>query len=206
MLRAISDAVRSPWSLAIGLVAAFGLFLVSVWLPNLSLISRVITSDRLTLGGKAAFMWESLAAIQTNFTTLGAWLVGAVAVLFGLNAAVAIHYLRRRAAEARAGGAALGGIIVAVIGAGCSSCGAIVLSTLLGAGASAAFVARLPLGGAEFSFLAVVILGATLLVTAHKASQAAVCEIPEPSKRPSIRNAAQSRLLRGDATSRRLRD
>jgi len=182
MMRAIRDALRSPWSLAIGLVAALGVFLLSVWLPNLGVIWRVLTSGSFSPGEKIAFLWESLGAIRTNFTALGAWLTGAIAILFGLNVAVAVRYLRRRAAEARAGGAALGGVIAALVGAGCSSCGAIVLSTLFGAGATASFVARLPLGGEEFSILSVLILAATLLVTARKASQSPVCAVPAPSE------------------------
>jgi hypothetical protein len=181
MLRAIRDALRAPWSLAAGIAAGLAVFVLTVWLPNLGLIWSVVTSGSMSLAGKAGFLWDSLGAIHTNFTPLGAWLTIAAAVLFGLNVAVALHYVRRRAAEARAGGAALGGLVLALTGAGCSSCGAIVLSTLFGVGASASFVARLPLRGEEFAIASVLVLAATLMVTARLASRSEACAIEPPS-------------------------
>ena len=178
MLRALWDALRAPWSLAAGLACGLAVFALTVWLPNLGLIWGVVSSGSMSLGDKAGFLWDSLGAIHTNFTPLGAWLTVAAAALFGLNVAVAVHYVRLRAAEARVGGAALGGIVLALTGAGCSSCGAIVLSTLFGAGASASFVASLPLRGEEFSIGSVLVLAVTVAVTARLAARSQACARP----------------------------
>lgn len=175
MLRALGAALLSPWSALSGLLAGLSVFLLIVWLPNLDLIWSVVSGGSMSTSGKAAFLWSSLGAIDTNFTTLGASLTVAVAVLLDLNVAVAVRYARRRAAEARAGGAALGGVTLALVGVGCSSCGAIVLSSLLGAGAAASFVASLPLGGQELSIASVAALAATLVVTLRKASRPVIC-------------------------------
>lgn len=196
MLRTIGVALRSSWPALLGLAACAGVLLLAIWLPNLELIWGVITSGSMAPLAKAGFLWSSLGAIQTNFTTTGAWLTAAVAVLAGLNVTVAARYVAQRAAAARAGGAGLGGILLALIGAGCSSCGAVVLSALLGTGAAATAVARLPLGGQEFTILSVVVLAATLAVTARKASRPAACPPgPRPDQAPAPRPAppAQTR-------------
>ena len=185
MLRTLAAAVLSPWSALPGLAAGLGIFALVVWLPNLSLIWGVVTGGSMSLSGKAAFLWSSLGAIGTNFTTLGASLTIAVAVLLGLDVAVAARYLRQRAAEARAGGAALGGVTLALLGAGCSSCGAIALSSLLGAGAAASFTASLPLGGQELSLASVAVLAAILVSTLRKASRPLVCAVEPPRPQPS---------------------
>jgi hypothetical protein len=147
VVRVVVSALRSPLSLAAGVVAGVGVFLLIVWLPNLGLIWDVVTGGSMSIGQKAGFLWDSLGAINTNFTGLGATLTIAVAMLFGLNVAVAVRYVRDRVAEVRAGGGAAlgGGVLVALAGAGCSSCGAVVLSTLFGAGATGSFIASLPL-------------------------------------------------------------
>lgn len=177
MLRSIGDLLRSPASLAVTFAVALPLFLLVVWLPNLGLIFSVVTSGGMSAGEKVGFLWSSLGAIRTNFTAIGAWSAGAIAALFGLNVALAARYIRRRVGLARMGGAGLGGMLVALVGVGCSACGAVVLSTLLGAGAAASFVTVLPLRGEELSILSVLVLTATLLVTARKAAQPAVCAV-----------------------------
>lgn len=188
------------------------MFLLIVWLPNLGLIARVVTSD-MSAGEKAVFLWGSAGAISTTFTTLGAWLTGSVALLFGLNVAVTIHYLRQRAIEARAGGAALGGVVVALIGAGCSSCGAIVLSTIVGAGAAGSFVGGLPLRGDEFGIVSVLILAATLVLTARRASRPITCSVRQgpdlrlnPTSTPTVETSGgDDRGHRRFANERRTR-
>lgn len=177
MLHTVGAALISPRSMLPGALAGCGLFALIVWLPNLSLIWNVTTGGSMSLPGKAGFLWSSLGAIGTNFTTLGASLTIAVAVLFGLNVAVAVRYSRLRAAEARAGGAALGGVTLALLGVGCSSCGAVALSSLLGAGAASSFTASLPLGGQELAIASVAALAATLLLTVRSASRPALCAV-----------------------------
>lgn len=184
-LRALADVARSPLAVGAGLVAAMAVFLLQVWLPNLGLIWSVVTSDAMSAGDKAGFLWDSLGAIHTNFTVLGAWLAGTVAVLFGLNTAVTVHYLRRRLASGSTGGLGAAGLLAALLGAGCSACGAVVLSFLVGTAATASFVAELPLGGQELNLLAVTVLAVSLTVTARKLAAPAVCA-PVQDKRTHV--------------------
>lgn len=176
--RALLDVARSPLAAGVGLAAGVAVFLLQVWLPNLGLIWSVVTSGTMPVGERAGFLWDSLGAIHTNFTPLGAWLAGAVSLLFGLNTAVTVRYLRRRLALGATGGLGLAGLIVALVGVGCSACGAIVLSFLVGTTATASFVGTLPLGGNELDFLAVAVLAATFVISLRKLAAPMVCEPP----------------------------
>lgn len=172
---ALLDVVRSPVAVAVAVMAAVAVFLFQVWLPNLGLIWSVVTSETMSPSDKAGFLWDSLGAIRTNFTVLGAWLAAAVSLLFGLNAAVTVHYVRRRLALGGTAGAGVAGLVVAVVGVGCSACGAVVLSFLIGTTATASFVGLLPLRGQELNLVSVAVLAATLVVAIRKLTEPVVC-------------------------------
>ncbi|GAB4327358.1 MAG: hypothetical protein Kow0010_10900 [Dehalococcoidia bacterium] len=174
-LRALRDIVSSPVAMMVGAVAAVAVFLLQVWLPNLGLIGAVVTSGTMSPVDKAGFLWDSLGAIRTNFTVVGAWSAGAISLLFGLNAAATVHYLRRRLALDATGAMGGAGLVAAVLGAGCSACGAVVLSFLFGTATTASFITMLPFRGDEFGLFGVLILAVTLSVALHKLGQPVAC-------------------------------
>lgn len=178
MWGAIGRVLRSPASLALLVSTALGVFLLQVWLPDLGLIWHVVTSGAFSPGGKVGFLWDSVGAIRTNFTVLGAWLAVAVSLLFGLSAALTVRYVRERLAIRDVSGMGVAGLLAALVGVGCSACGAVVLSALVGATATASFVGLLPLRGQEFSLLSVAILAAAVVVTARKLAEPVACELP----------------------------
>lgn len=184
MWRTSLTVLRSGWSLLFVLTGGLVVFALQVWLPNLGLVWSVITSGTMSFGDKAGFLWASLGAIGTNFTTLGAWLAGLVSLLFGLNLAFTVYYLRRGLA-ARASGFGAMGVFAAAVGVGCSSCGAVVLSFLLGTGATASVVGLLPLAGQEFNLLAVAVLTAGLGFTIHRLTQPDLCPVPRDGVEPT---------------------
>lgn len=157
--------LRSWSSVALAASAAVVALLLQVWLPNFGLIWSTITAGDLTIPAKANLLWASLGAIGTNFTTLGAGLAVTISLLFGLNVAFTVRYIRNRLAAREVSSLGAAGLVAAVLGVGCASCGAVVLSFLLGTTTAASFVALLPLGGQEFNLLAVAVLLAALVVT-----------------------------------------
>lgn len=178
------SAFRSPrwWASAIG--AATGLFLLQVWLPNLGTIWSVTSSSSMSLGEKVAFLWASIGALDTSFSVPAAWLVVAISILFGLNLALTITLFRRHG-PMTAGGAGAAGVAAALLGVGCSSCGAVVLSVLVGTTASASLMAFLPLGGIELDLLAVIVLGFGLYLSIRRLSSSESCTIqPVQSSHP----------------------
>ena len=182
--RQIAATLRSPLALATAIAAAGGLLVFSIWLPNLGLIWQVAVRSHLSIAARLRFLWDSLGALATNFTPLEAALTVAVGVLFGLTVAVTVRTLRTRTAPGSGGGLGVAGAAVGLLGVGCSSCGAVLLSSLVGAGASASFVATLPLHGLELPIASLLLLGAALLLTAASAARSAACAIPRPPGPP----------------------
>lgn len=165
-------------SLLLAATSALVVFALQVWLPNLGLIWSVVVSGSLAPIDKVGFLWASLGAIGTNFTLLGASLAVVVSLLFGLNVALTVAYFRVSLDNRSVGALSMAGLLAAVVGVGCSACGAVVLSALVGVTATAAVVARLPLGGQELNLLAVLILVASVAFTARRLSQPVVCAVP----------------------------
>lgn len=176
--------LRSWGSLAMTLAAALAAFVLQAWLPNLGLIWSVVTAGDVALADKARFLWASLGAIGTNFTVWGAVLAITVALLFGLNVAFTVHFVRQRLAARQVTGLGVTGLLAAVFGVGCASCGAVVLSFLVGTGAAASIVGLLPLGGHEFNLLAVAALAAALAATVRKLARPDACSQPPDAGRP----------------------
>ncbi len=173
-LRTIGEVLRRPayFLLAAGVSGAVLLF--AIWLPNLGLIGNAI-SGNMSVPDKLMYLWGSLGGLQTNFTVLSRWLTIATAVLVGINVSVVTYYLRQRVAVQRSAGIGAGGLFVGVLGIGCAACGSVLLSSIIGVGATASVVGVLPLGGEEFSILAVVVLALSLFITARKAANPFVC-------------------------------
>lgn len=178
MWRTAGRVLRSWSSLAIAASAAGAAFLVQVWLPNLGLIWSTVTDGDVTILAKASLLWASLGAIGTNFTPLGASLAVAISVLFGLNVAFTFRYVRDRLAAREVSSLGVAGLVAAVLGVGCASCGAVVLSFLLGTTTAASLVALLPLGGQEFNLLAVAVLLVALVVTTRNLTRPVACAWP----------------------------
>jgi hypothetical protein len=171
--RQIAATLRSPLDVLLAIAAGASLLAFSVWLPNLGLLWHLTASGHLSVAGRLRLLWSSLGALATNFTPLEAALTVAVSVLFGLTVALTARALRKRTAEQAAGSL------------GCSTCGAVLLSSLVGAGASASFVATLPLHGLELSIASLLLLATALLLTARSAARSAACTIPQPPDPPA---------------------
>jgi|SRR3989344_204095 len=180
---ALITILRRPLYAVIALATAFVTFALSVWLPNLDFIATFISSPRVALGEKIAFLWSSLGAITTNFSLLAALLTIAISILFGLNVALTVYYFQRRLQFQKVAGIGTLGMLLGLVGVGCASCGSIVLSIFLGIGATAAVTGVLPFGGQEFSMLSVAVLFGTLYVIAKKAGDPLVCDFDVGNKK-----------------------
>lgn len=179
VIKTLRTIYRSPQYLLIALFFASIVFATAVWLPNLGLIQNIVTSSAISMADKATFLWGSLGAIKTNFTPLAASLTIIISILMGLNIGVMVYYFKRRVAFQKASGGSVIGLLLSFIGIGCASCGSVVLSSIIGIGATASFVGFLPFEGQEFSLLSIIILLGTLYITAKKISDPLVCGISE---------------------------
>lgn len=183
MKRALSIGEKvfsRPAYLFIAICSACTLLLTAIWLPNLHFLLNILFSG-LSLQEKLSVLPASFSVLGTNFTFISRLLTVAVSILFGINAALLVFYMKSRFRMERSVGTGVGGIVFGLLGAGCLPCGSVILSSFLGVGATAAFVNILPLKGQEFGFIGVALMIVSILLTAKKIEQPLSCEIVSPA-------------------------
>jgi hypothetical protein len=79
-------------------VAGVALMVLSaaLLLPNQAVIMQIFSSDLISLSTKVSFVLSLFGTIGTNFTLLSAGYLIVVSILFGVNVALLIFYIRRR--------------------------------------------------------------------------------------------------------------
>ena len=135
-LRVLTVSLATPRSLAIAGVAGLAVFAFAVWAPNLGLIWSVATAPDLALVRRAGVLWATLASAGLTLSPGAAVVPVGLAILVGLNIALAVALGGAAGRGIGFGGA---GALVGAIGAGCSACGVGILATVLGPAASAAW-------------------------------------------------------------------
>lgn len=178
-IQALQKVFRKPQYALLTLITSAAVFAFAVWLPNLSLIVRVMGHPGIPLSQKLDLPLSLLGSIATNFTPLSASYTIAIAILLGMNVSMIVYFLRRRVDEVKQAGVATGlfGITSGVIGMGCAACGSFLLTSMLSLVGASGILAFLPLNGGEFGILGVILLGASLYMTAKKIQNPAVCKI-----------------------------
>lgn len=171
---------RRPTYLALGVFTSLVVFVFSVWLPNLQLIVEVLLSNAAIIP-RLKFPISLLGSIATNFSWLSASSTVATAILFGLNVAMVIFFLRRRLTNIKQTGVAVGflGVISGIFGVGCATCGSFLLMTLLTWFSAGALIMVLPLKGGEFGLLGIILLLLSLYLTARQIENPVTCNLQE---------------------------
>lgn len=173
--------VFSEWPYAlIAIFIALFVFLVGTWLPNLGLIWQIAVSPSVSVADKAAILASFAGSITTNFTVFSASYMTAIAALFGINSAMVIYYLKRRANAwtGQTGAAAgLGGLASGFVGIGCAACGTFVLGPVLSFLGATGLVALLPFEGQEFGLIGMGMLGFSIFLVAKKIAEPRACPV-----------------------------
>ena len=180
----------SPSYIALAGVLAMLAFLLAVWFPNLGLIAEVFSSPDVPLAAKLGISLSLLGGIVTNFSLLSAGYTIAIAVLFGITAAM-IAYLLRQSRVAAAGqniGIGSGAVASGVLGIGCAACGSLILGAALPSLGAAGALAALPLDGQEFGILSVALLFVSLLAVSKSIAETIACPLARETvaRRPTI--------------------
>lgn len=182
-IRAACAEVFARFSyLALAGVLAAAAFLFAVWFPNLELIGELFGTPDVPAATKLQIVLSLLGGIVTNFSPLSAGYTIAIAVLFGINAAMIVYLLKQKRATAAGQNIAIGsgGMASGALGIGCAACGSLVLSTVLSSFGAASVLAFLPLQGEEFGILGVVLLLVSVAFMSRKIEAPISCQ---PSKR-----------------------
>ncbi|RJQ35323.1 hypothetical protein C4568_01115 [Candidatus Parcubacteria bacterium] len=179
VIQALQKVFRKPQYIILALVVSAAVFAFAVWLPNLSLIVKIMGHPGITFSQKLDLPLSLLGSIVTNFTLLSASYTIAIALLFGVNLAMAIYFLNRKISEVKQGGITTGflGIASGVLGMGCAACGSFLLTSGLSLIGASGILVFLPLAGSEFGILGVILLSVSIYLTAKQIQNPAVCKI-----------------------------
>lgn len=175
----IREVFRNIRYVSVALGGGFLAFAFSIWLHNIRLIGDVIASPLFTLPDRALFLLRLLGGITTNTTPLAAVLIVILSVVFGINAALLLYSLRTRQMiiGVRTKTVTAGGILSAIFGVGCASCGTYLLGATLASLGASSLLTFLPLGGLEFLIVSIILLLVSIIWTAKSVATVSVCPI-----------------------------
>lgn len=165
-----------PSYIILGIIVAVFLLLLAIWLPNLSFLKYIISSSTYSLSSKLNILWGSLGFLKTNFTPLTRLLAILVVILSGINIALLSFYIKNRIKIETDAGTGILGTITGLLGVGCASCGSVVLSSIIGLGASTSFLGFFPLNGAEFGIFGILLILFSIYLLAKKIQNPLVCK------------------------------
>jgi len=168
------------WYGILWLFISFSVFSVAVWFPNREAISWYWSLSFVTFSQKIEFLFSFYRSLETNFTTASAGVTILTAVLFGLTVVLFVHYIRLSHSVENVqdvGATSIGGLISAFFGIGCASCGSVLAVAILSQFGATGLLLFLPFGGAEFGFLAILLLAYSALTLFKKIRAPRVCEI-----------------------------
>ena len=117
-------------------------------------------------------------SIQTNFSVVSASYTIAISILFGVNVALIVYYIRSRQDAKIGSGTTLsaGGLISGIFGVGCASCGTFIIGSLLSIFGVSVLLSFLPFGGEEFGFIGVGLLIYSSYLILNRISKPSVCK------------------------------
>ena len=140
---------------AVASVLSLTAFVVSL---NVSLVLNLVVGGSLPLASRLTILTELYPFVGTSFTTAQGLLLGVVALLTGVDIAMATYHFREHGLDLQQGGAGVAGVVLGTLGAGCAACGSAVLLGLLSLVGVSTTLLFLPFEGLEFALGAVVVL------------------------------------------------
>ncbi len=179
VFQALKKVFRKPTYMILALVMSIGMFVFATWLPNIGLIMSVVFSPDTPFSEKLDLPVSLIGSISTNFSMLSASYTIAIAILFGIDLAMLIYYLRRRIKEVKDAGVTTGflGLASGVVGMGCAACGSLLLTSILSLIGASSILTKLPLNGGEFGILGLILLGFSIFAVAKQIQSPSVCKI-----------------------------
>lgn len=146
---------------------------ITMWLMNIKLLSFTLGSN-FSLSAKLSIAASLLGGMFTSMTPFSLFLLVLSGILTGANLTLIyqkINLLRKMGSlELTVGG----GLVLGVVGSGCSACGLPILS-MFGVTGSLAF---LPLQGGELAFVSVILLGISFYLLIKNVNNLS-CQIPQ---------------------------
>lgn len=185
---ALSEVFAYPAYIMLAGALATATFLLAVWFPNYALIIQIFSDSSAPFSDKLGIMFSLLGGINTNFSLFSAAYTIAIAVLFGITAAMIAYLMKQRRIAAAGQNIAIGSGAMAsgVLGIGCAACGSLIAGAILPSLGVTGAIAMLPLNGEEFGILSVTLLFVSLLLISRNIAESAACTITQvtPTQQP----------------------
>lgn len=161
--------LRKPYYLVLAISCALLFMIFSFSLAIRSILAFSWHVPAASLGRRIYFLLKSgTLAIPLNLSTHAIIFIIITAILTGINIALLFYYIRKRASFFSGSTAGFLGMLSAIVGIGCASCGSVLLTSLIGLSASSAIINFLPLKGIEFNVLAITLLLYSTYLVAKK--------------------------------------
>jgi hypothetical protein len=162
------------------LIVAWITLSAAIFVPNRLLVWFGLSHSN-GFGDAVSFLGSFYGSLFTNFTLLAAMVSVVISLLFGLNVALLIFYVRMMRGNGgiirTVSSLSLSGLVSGFFGIGCSVCGSVILTSLLSLIGASGLLLFLPLHGEEFSFIAVGLLGYALFVLLRRIETGKVCSV-----------------------------
>lgn len=171
----------------LAIVVAFLVLSAAILFPNREVVMQIFSSPAFSFGAKLAFLVSLYGALTTSFSAYSAVFTVSAAVLFGIDIALLVFYVRRRQAGSAGLSAewnSLGGLISGVLGVGCAACGSVILTSIFAAFGAGGLLLLLPLHGAEFGLIGILFLLASIFQLAKRINDPLVCSLQSSAYRP----------------------
>lgn len=179
MLREILKVFKDIRYVLLATGIASVIFASAVLLPSTKLLTKILPDHEISIGAKTNLIVSLLGSIKTNFTVLSASYTIAIAILFGINVVLFIHYIRKQKTGVSKinGVAGIGGLVSGIFGIGCAACGTFILTWVLSLIGAVGLLSFLPLGGEEFGIIGVILLVVSISIVSKKLAEPQTCAI-----------------------------
>lgn len=177
----IAAALREVFArrrfLILAIAITVGVFLFSVYLPNIGLIRDVVLASDYSFTAKMRLFVALAGSFRTNFTAFNATAVVTTSILIGTNIAMLAHLIAQRRSALRESAAATGvlGALAGILGIGCAACGSVILTSILASLGASGLLLALPLRGGEFGFVGVALLLVSIALLGKRIRAPLVC-------------------------------
>lgn len=154
----LTTVFKKPSAIFGALGIFFVLLFIVAWMPNFSFLWTILTSSLFSAGARARIIVSGFGGLATNFTPLSLIITITVIILTSVYLVMVVAYLEKRVFLYRETGLGASAFVLGMFGVGCASCGSVIISGLLGAGAAAGFLGFFPLNGQEFGIVSIALL------------------------------------------------
>lgn len=177
---ALCRVFRNQWYTIVSLLVAISIAGSTLLWANADLLLTVWSSDMTSGVFKLSLTWQLLLGSPASMGKMAVVVIGVTSALIGVVVSMGWYAWRskRTGSELRTSFTSSGvGMFAALLGIGCIACGPLLVTSLLALVGGAGLLLVLPLHGAEFGYLALLLLGYAIYTLAKVITAPAICVV-----------------------------